>query len=297
MKSNKCFRSAMFILLLWFSIPLQSSHAISQFVRNPLSENQWQVKKITKNIIWKSRQFDNLYNSPQHVSLVDADLSSTSLTLAFPFTSTAPLPTSAIARKSHAIAGINGTFFSLDTRRSSCYFKVNGTVLDAPKHTSSFVNGALLLGDKEKVAIRSTPKEGWESLTGYPNIMGAGPVLLLEGKAAPVTENQKTMSFYTKRHPRTAVGLTKNNHLLLVTVDGRNAKAYGMSLPELVDLMKTLGCIDALNMDGGGSTTLYIRGEPNNGVVNHPCDNREFDHRGERAVINAVVLRETTPGK
>jgi exopolysaccharide biosynthesis protein len=51
-----------------------------------------------------------------------------------------------------------------------------------------------------------------------------------------------------------------------------------------------LGCKDAINLDGGGSTTMYIKGQPFDGVVNYPCDNKQFDHYGERSVSNVVMI-------
>ncbi len=60
-----------------------------------------------------------------------------------------------------------------------------------------------------------------------------------------------------------------------------------MTLLELALVMKSLGCEAAMNLDGGGSTTMWIRSL---GVVNHPCDNGRFDHDGERAVTDAVCV-------
>ena len=61
-----------------------------------------------------------------------------------------------------------------------------------------------------------------------------------------------------------------------------------MSIPELAYLIKVLGGEDALNLDGGGSTTLWMRGAAAGGVLNYPCDNKLFDHAGERTVSNIV---------
>ena len=63
-----------------------------------------------------------------------------------------------------------------------------------------------------------------------------------------------------------------------------------MNIPELTTLMKNLKCTDALNLDGGGSTTMYIKGKNANGVVNYPTDNKKFDHEGQRSVSNAILL-------
>ena len=88
--------------------------------------------------------------------------------------------------------------------------------------------------------------------------------------------------FSEQRHPRTAIGFTADRRALLVVVDGRQPPySTGMTLPELTDLMIRLGAVDALNLDGGGSATMVIRGHP----VNRPSD-----REGERAVGNALTL-------
>jgi len=70
------------------------------------------------------------------------------------------------------------------------------------------------------------------------------------------------------RHPRTALGRTKDGRLVMVVVDGRykDRRSVGMTLAELAQLMGDLGCVDALNLDGGGSSTLVISGE----LINRP---------------------------
>ena len=82
------------------------------------------------------------------------------------------------------------------------------------------------------------------------------------------------------RHPRTAIALTEKNHLIMFVVDGRQ-KSKGMSCRELTRfLVKWFNPQYALNMDGGGSSTLCVK---DRGVVNYPCDNDTYDHAGERA--------------
>lgn len=88
------------------------------------------------------------------------------------------------------------------------------------------------------------------------------------------------------RHPRTAVALTENNHFIMFVVDGRTNYSKGMSAKELTQfLVKNFNPRYALNMDGGGSTSLCVEGEgdASTHVVNYPCDNSKHDHAGERA--------------
>lgn len=86
-----------------------------------------------------------------------------------------------------------------------------------------------------------------------------------------------------RRHPRTLAGVTPTGHLLLVTVDGRQpGYSVGASFQESARIMKALGCEQAINLDGGGSTAMAIRGR----LVNRPSDSA-----GERPVGDAIVIR------
>jgi exopolysaccharide biosynthesis protein len=83
-------------------------------------------------------------------------------------------------------------------------------------------------------------------------------------------------------HPRTAIGRAIDGKVLLVTVDGRQpALSAGMSLEMLAKLLREFGAQDAANLDGGGSTTMYLLGK----VVNSPSDKT-----GERPVSDAILL-------
>ena len=119
--------------------------------------------------------------------------------------------------------------------------------------------------------------------------MGGVPLLVEEGRV-PDFERLEKAAHLVARHPRTAIGTTAKNHVLLVVVDGRTPDSAGMSCAELARFMVELGCAWALNLDGGGSSTLWVRGKPEEGVVSFPCDNKKYDHAGERAVANAVLV-------
>ena len=97
------------------------------------------------------------------------------------------------------------------------------------------------------------------------------------------------------RHPRTAVALTRENKLLLITVDGRERRAQGMSAAELTHFLRRyFDPQAALNIDGGGSTTMWIQnpGNGNSPVVNFPTDNKRFDHYGQRLVTSFILITQ-----
>lgn len=82
------------------------------------------------------------------------------------------------------------------------------------------------------------------------------------------------------KNPRSAIGYTEDNNLILVAVDGREGSSVGMTLMQLANFMKSAGCVNAMNLDGGGSTVMYVDGK----VVNNP------QVKGGIALSNAIVL-------
>jgi len=122
------------------------------------------------------------------------------------------------------------------------------------------------------------------------NAVGAHPSLVTDGAVA-VDPYDAGNSFYTSRHPRSAMGLTIAGELLLLTVDGRTSAGDGMTCDQTAQLLLDLGAVDAANLDGGGSTTMTVQDCWIGDVVNHPSDNGEPDHHGERAVSDGIYLR------
>lgn len=114
-------------------------------------------------------------------------------------------------------------------------------------------------------------------------VIGGYPELLDDGRPPDDLGVAAQPSFAAARHPRTAVGFDgANRRVWLVVVDGRQApRSAGMSLPELADLMLALGVDEALNLDGGGSSAMSLRGR----IVNRPSD-----RTGERTVANSLWL-------
>jgi exopolysaccharide biosynthesis protein len=115
------------------------------------------------------------------------------------------------------------------------------------------------------VPLLPDPERDWGRTE---HIVSGGPLLLWRGHRIEEPEVESISKvFFLARHPRTAVGVREDGTLLFVTVDGRRPEeSVGMSLPELTDLMIELGCVSAINLDGGGSTTMVIEGK----VVNRP---------------------------
>jgi exopolysaccharide biosynthesis protein len=114
------------------------------------------------------------------------------------------------------------------------------------------------------------------------DIVGGFPQLIKNDKIDITWEQEKSnKTFVETRHPRTAVAKLKDGKFLMITVDGRSEASGGISLPDLAAFLLELGATDAMNLDGGGSTTMFLDGK----VVNRPSDKE-----GERAVSDAILV-------
>lgn len=111
--------------------------------------------------------------------------------------------------------------------------------------------------------------------------LGAGPVLVWDGRVRVAADEEVFFgSSIPEVHPRTAAGRTEDGSLLLLVVDGRQTQSRGVDLDELARMMRGLGAVQALNLDGGGSSTLVVNGV----VVNRPVGGT-----AEREVMSALV--------
>lgn len=120
--------------------------------------------------------------------------------------------------------------------------------------------------------------EPWSSIK---HAVGGGPRLLKDGKIFINGEEEHfSSSITTGRHPRTAIGVTFDGALVLLAADGRTKESAGMTLHELASYMKSIGVENAINLDGGGSTTMWVKGK----IVNVPSDG------AERAISNGIVI-------
>jgi hypothetical protein len=136
-----------------------------------------------------------------------------------------------------------------------------------------------LLRPERKIRINvETSGFDWSKVE---NAIGGGPFLIRGGRIAIGAEAEGfNTAFSETRHPRSAVGKTREGDIWFVAIDGRQSMSVGASLRETAEIMQKLGCIEAMNFDGGGSTNLHLLGV----TVNRPSD------KSERPVSNAVLF-------
>jgi exopolysaccharide biosynthesis protein len=146
-----------------------------------------------------------------------------------------------------------------------------------PKLDYVIRNTSIVLGEGGKIS-HSLSK--WKIQTA----VGGGPVLLQNGQIK-VTNNEER-KFAGKaikdRHPRTAIGYTKDHKIIVLVSEGRTESAAGMTLIQLAQALKDIGCVEAVNLDGGGSSCMLINGKE----TNSPSD------KGEQRPVPSVFLVE-----
>ena len=201
--------------------------------------------------------------------------------------------TSEMALKHCAVAAVNGSFFDMDQHFPVCFLRIDSVNLGENTPGKDTVNrkyyqyGTLCLGGDSVLILKTESSRRWEEGLTYPDIMTSGPLLIWHDTLQYMRDDR---TFVTNRHNRTAVGIREDGTVLLLVADGRHKQAEGLSLTELQQIFRWLGCRDALNLDGGGSTTMFLNIGDYQGVVNCPSDNGRFDHEGERGVSNAVLV-------
>jgi hypothetical protein len=178
-----------------------------------------------------------------------------------------------------AEAAVNGDFFSFDDYSTNGPSMSGGAAWGGADHgyvaPAQFgANRVALPGHEGTSGVESWARE---VVSGHPTLLVAGS-----------PRNNNGDSLCTARHPRTVLGLSADKqHLILAVIDGRATARIGMTCDEMAALMKELGAADAMNLDGGGSSTMWVAGP---GVVNFPSDG------AQRVVGNHLAIHATGTG-
>ncbi|MBK7397791.1 MAG: phosphodiester glycosidase family protein [Myxococcales bacterium] len=213
----------------------------------------------------------------EHVSALVVDLGVPGVRLESTTSSQRKRTPSSFAKLLSAQASINGDFFSYTDYSTSGFAAGGGVPWPGTKDTAT--SGSLVFSKdaarvelvKPATAFTFDKTWMWGAVSGHPLIVSEG-----------VAQKDTSGTLCPNRHPRTAVGLAKDDRTLyLVVVDGRSTASVGMTCAELGVLMKGLGAWNALNLDGGGSSAMYVAGK---GIVNTPSDG------SERVVGNQLAL-------
>lgn len=189
-----------------------------------------------------------------------------------------------LAQREPVVGGVNGDFFVLKDGSPTNLLVVNGRMITPPNRRPIF---AIDSTGVPHIA-RFTLEDGRLSPFWPLNAVGGQPILVADSAIDAAVDSAGNKGF-RERNPRTAAGIARGGkRVIFVAVDGREYENAGMTLRELGDLLLALGARDAINLDGGGSTTMVYADPDSAGrlrIANHPSD-----RGGERTVGDALAI-------
>lgn len=252
---------------------------------------KWTVTEIREGLRWFSyRGYESVTEANQVLGVLEVDLQNSGLALEFQYYPVKTTLSSAIRQTEGAIAGVNASFGTPHT-----FIRTGGTTWcdiseTDPKDNANWYKheAAIWFDGVSEVGFINSEGDPYGAIElykecPYPNLFSSRP-LLIENYEYVKWLGSKAKSFVTgPRHPRTAVARMGDGKLLFITVDGRwYGMAAGMTTAELRDFIKVnFNPRDAINMDGGGSTTMYVQGYGKEGIVNYPCNGVSSDTYAE----------------
>lgn len=287
----------LFLLILFFTAiqPLQAQHRDFKADSAAFVDASWQTDTLD-GFFYRRHHFMHrqVFNSNQYFCIVEIP-KGTGARLAL-VADTQLTKVSDFALRSNALAAINGSYFNMKTGEPICFLRIQGKEWgkNTPGRNDTvnrkyyqYATLRLLRNGKPRLLVPDSIRSSEAALRDS-NVMTAGPMLIYNGMEVKQKLDRR---FVTDRHNRTALGIKPDGTVVLLVADGRaKREAEGLSIPELIKVMRWLGCSEALNLDGGGSSTMYVKGKGLDGIVNHPSDNCRFDPQGQRPVSNAIVV-------
>lgn len=182
------------------------------------------------------------------------------------------------------VAAVNADFYNMATGEPlGCFVKDGVEVKTLPRNWSFFgikKDGTPIIGD---FAVYQANKGQFKEA------LGGQCILVKNGEVINYSSSSDT--YYTEKQPRTAVGIKADGSVVFMVTDGRQEPySAGLTMSELGQLMRDLGCIDALNLDGGGSATFVSREQ---GTDQLACKNKPSDGT-ERVVANSFLILSNT---
>lgn len=240
-----------------------------------LANAPWNWKTASTGVVTGYANF-RLFDKMASISIAHYPESKLALSIAY-HTGSQCMTSSQAGKDAGAAVAINGSFFNTTTLVANTFYASKGTVIcnKALDTRSNGIVGIYSGGHNVDITAAQTAKFTTYTST-YAEVIASGPVLLQSGEIYSNPHND----FNDTSHPRSLIGKDKNGEIWMIVIDGRfPGQGEGASIEECSKICKFLGLYDAINLDGGGSSSLWT---PSTGVINHPCDNKKWTHDGER---------------
>ena len=295
-----------FILIIFAMLVFGvEAEAASRKDKTPENGKQgWSVKKLDGDkLVWYSFRGEK-FGAQQFVNVLSLDMNCKDYELDFVVLDRGD-SLSSVAIKQDAVVAINGTY-----EWDASFVKADGKVFSEitlpSDHLRYWKHEGAVAYDGKRIEIGYGDKSSYLK-NKMPDIFSSSPMLIDNYKPVGATfigdisnidirklPSEDYRCHQGVRHPRTVVALTRSNRVLLITIDGRSKNSAGMSAKEVTEfLCEYFNPRYALNMDGGGSTTMYIKGsgESLTDVINYPTDNKRYDHYGQRRVSTHILVK------
>ena len=264
----------------------QGTRAAAETIRHDISTT---VKSISPGV--KETQFytQNSSNDDQVVSYaIEIDMSRNRVIAGYTnYDTSGKWAMSTVAEQAAAaervrgvnvVAAVNADFFNMGTGEPTGVLVMNGKQVKADASALAQTWFAVTSDGKAHIGTGTLPENTVEAV-------GGALRLIKDGEMVPSSSD----SYYTTKQPRTAVGITADGDIVLVVADGRQSPySSGYTYQELAEKMFQLGCVDAINLDGGGSTTYLAQyaGTGELTLANSPSDGQERNVSSSLLVVS-----------
>ncbi|MBQ3260484.1 MAG: phosphodiester glycosidase family protein [Alistipes sp.] len=241
----------------------------------------------------------NIFNSAQTISVIRYSPKHFTTAIVLPEKLS---PLSQTATANGADFGVNAGYWNVKNSIPSTFLRINGNqIATTANFEKERVDGVVCIAKNRVIIDHCKADQERAYAAKYDDILASGPVLIDEGKSVDHEAFSKNLidnsngedigAYYTiiRRHPRTAIGTDRKGNVYLIVVDGRSkGNAEGLTIAELTKVCEWIGLRDAINLDGGSSSTMWGATE---GVINYPSRNKKFDHEGERRVSSIIAVK------
>jgi exopolysaccharide biosynthesis protein len=244
----------------------------------------WEKEKIEPGLFWYRLQNDRLFGQQQQVQMLEVGKKRKVL---LSYEQNQLKTVAEFARRDSALAAVTGTFTSHPGGTSATFLKARWNIVDTAsdqaltRAQTDFTEGVFAITFQDRAVIDTSRTVTYYRLAdNFRDVVFAGPVLVYEGRRQDLSATE----FNEQRMARTCACTTDRDRLLLLTVDGGTPQTPGMTAAELRELLLALECVNAVHLDSGQATAMWIRGKGEDGIVTRSGS-------GTSEVSNAIIVK------
>ena len=249
---------------------------VVDFDRSKIAAFDWTTHTVKPGVVYKKGELSLFGTAQRSIYILDVTLdASNTLGIGFSMDNATPV---AMCKSYDAVAGINAGYFPMSgaTALKDPYVRINGiTVQDGHPVTSAMFTNSALIIHKNVAKVRKFTEfvtnlnqiAAAIPVSEAENMIVCGPILISNDK---IEDQNMSNSHNTSKTARTGLGVTADGKRVFMVVVDSGGGFTGVTTPELAKILQALGAVDAMNFDGGGSSTMFVKEQGDNGRVNFP---------------------------